>query len=216
MTCDHSRPYSGAARYLRDRGQLRLVVVCDGCGAVRLVVGELDYRPRARLLVCHLAELTARELGLGQSQLKRVRLAALICDIARAQIPQAILNKRGPLTDEEWVTVHRHPEMGAALLSSASFDDVREWILCYRERPDGHGYPRGLTGEQIPLEARILSVCDAYAAMTCDRPHQAARAHGDACTELLLGAGTQFDATVVDAFLCASPRRSLRLEHAAA
>lgn len=216
MSCDHSVPHSGAARYLRDSGRLRLAVVCEGCGFERIVLGEVNYRPRGRRLVGHLAELTARELGLGEPQLVRVRLAALICDIGREEIPEAILNKRGPLTDDEWLAVRRQPELGAALLSGAGLDDIREWILYRRERVDGRGYPRGLSGGEIPLEARILAVCDAYAAMTSEAPHSAARPHEDACAELSRCAATQFDATVVNAFIRAAAERNLRLEPAAA
>jgi HD-GYP domain-containing protein (c-di-GMP phosphodiesterase class II) len=216
MTCDHSAPYSGAARYLHERGRLRMALVCDRCGAERIVLGEIDYRPSGRRLVGHLAELTARELGLEERQLARVRLAAMICDIGRDQIPAEILNKRGPLTDEEWVAVRRQPELGAAMLSAAGFDDIREWILCRRERPDGGGYPRGLAGDQIPLEARILAVCDAYAAMTSNRPHRVARSHENACAELSRCAGTQFDSGVVTAFVRASLLRDLRLTRVAA
>jgi HD-GYP domain-containing protein (c-di-GMP phosphodiesterase class II) len=216
MTCDHSAPHSGAARYLHERGRLRLALVCDRCGAERAPLGELDYRPRGRRLVGHLAELTARELGLTEHQLTRVRLAAMICDIGRDQIPAEILNKRGPLTDEEWIAVRRQPELGAAMLSGAGFDDIREWILCRRERPDGGGYPRGLAGDQVPLEARILAVCDAYAAMTSDRPHRVARSHENACSELWRCAGSQFDTDVVRAFVRASVRRDPRLARVAA
>ena len=216
MTCDHSGPWTGAARYLHDRGRLRLALFCDRCGDERVVLREFEYRPSGRRLVGHLAELTARELGLAEQQLARVRLAALICDIGRDQIPAEILNKRGPLSDEEWNAVRRQPEIGAAMLSGAGFDDIREWILCRRERPDGGGYPRGLAGEQIPLEARILAVCDAYAAMTSNRPHRVARSHEDACAELSRCAGTQFDSRVVGAFIRASLLRDLRLTRVAA
>jgi HD-GYP domain-containing protein (c-di-GMP phosphodiesterase class II) len=216
MTCDHSAPHSGAARYLHERGRLRLALVCDRCGAEREVLGELDYRPSGRRLVGHLAELTARELGLAEHQLTRVRLAAMICDIGRDQIPAEILNKRGPLSHDEWLAVRRQPELGAAMLSGAGFDDIREWILCRRERPDGGGYPRGLPAEQIPLEARILAVCDAYAAMTSNRTYRVARSHENACAELWRCAGTQFDAGVVRAFVRASVRRDLRLARLAA
>lgn len=216
MTCDHSAPHSGAARFLRDRGRLHLAVVCDSCGIERIVIGELDYRPNGRRLVGHLAELTARQLGLIETRIERVRLAALICDAGRNQIPEAILNKRGPLTDEEWLMVRRQPEIGAALLTAEGLDDIREWILCHRERHDGRGYPRGLQGAEIPLEARILAVCDAYAAMTSDRPHRVALVHAEACAELSRCAGTQFDELVVAAFIESTVRRNRRLEHAAA
>jgi len=216
MLCDHSASYSGGARYLREARQLLLVLVCDACGAERAELGKVDYAPNPRRLVGHLAELTARELGLGEEQTARVRFAALVCGVGRDQISPEILGKQGPLTEEEWVEVRRQPELGAALLSDVSLDDIREWILCHRERPDGSGYPRGLVGEQIPLEARILAVTDAYTAMLSDRPHRAGRDHREACLELLRCAGTQFDVAVVEAFLSASLRRNPQLARAAA
>ncbi len=167
----------------------------------------MNYRPRARVAVRQLAELTAAELGLAGGRVARVRLAAQLCDVARGQIPPQILNKRGPLTRQEWIEVRRQPELAAALLSDTSFDDIREWILSRRERVDGTGYPRGLRGEQIPLEARILAVPEAYVAMTTpDRAHAPTLDHAGAVLELLSCAGTQFDAAVVDAFVRASAR----------
>jgi HD-GYP domain-containing protein (c-di-GMP phosphodiesterase class II) len=134
----------------------------------------------------------------------------LLCDVGRDQIPGEILNKRGPLDDREWEQVRCQPELGAALLSDVSFDDIREWIRCHRERPDGRGYPRGLTGDQIPLEARIVAVIDAYTAMRGDRPYRPVRKHEDACDELQRCAGSQFDAAVVQAFLSVTARREQR------
>ena len=151
--------------------------------------------------------MTGRELGLSEPTIARVRLAALLCDVGRDQIPREILNKQGPLDDQEWAQIRRQPELGAALLSDVSFDDIREWIRCHHERPDGRGYPRGLVGDQIPLEARIVAVIDAYTAMTSDRPYRAARNHEDACGELRRCAGSQFDAGVVQAFLSVTARR---------
>ncbi len=214
--CDHSGPHSGASRYLRGSGTLRLVLVCDTCGAERGEMGSVGYRPRARRFVGHLAELTARELELGDGQIARVRLAAMVCDVGRDQIPAEILEKRGPLTAEEWIEVRRQPELGAAVLSDASFDDIRDWVLTRRERPDGRGYPRGLRGEKIPLEARILAVVEAYVSMTSDRAHRPVRDHDDAITELEGFAGTQFDAAVVEAFARASARRAPQLASTAA
>ena len=201
VACDHSGAHNGEARYLREAGQLRLVLVCDACGAECAELQRVGYRPDARCVDGHLAELTARELGLSEPKIARVRLAALLRDVGRDQISHEILNKQGPLNDQEWAEVRRQPELGAALLSGVSFDDIREWIRCHHERPDGRGYPRGLVGGQIPLEARIVAVIDAYTAMTSDRPYRAARDHQDACDELRLCAGTQFDAAVVQAFV---------------
>lgn len=187
---------------------MRLVLVCDGCGAERGELGTIGYRPRGRRLVGHLAELTARELGLGEARIARVRLAAMICDVGRDQIPSEILNKRGPLTREEWTEVRRQPALGAALLSDTSFDDIRDWILSRRERVDGGGYPRGLRGEEIPLEARILAVAEAYVAMTGESAHAPVREHEHAVAELLTCADVQFDSAVVHAFVLASARRA--------
>jgi HD-GYP domain-containing protein (c-di-GMP phosphodiesterase class II) len=216
MRCDHSAPHSGASRYVRKAAQLRLVLVCDQCGSERAELDRIAYRPHGRRLIGQLAELTARELRLGEAQVARVRLAALICDVGRDQIPPEILNKRGPLTTDEWVEVRRQPELGSALLSDASFDDIRAWILSLRERPDGRGYPRGVSGEQIPLEARILAVAEAYVAMTTDRPYRVRRDQNDAIDELLWCAGTQFDALVVQAFVDALHRGDTHLTTAAA
>ena len=182
-------------------------MVCDGCGAECGELGRLGYRPHGRRLVGQLAEGTARELGLDEAHISRVRLAAMVCDVGRDQIPPEILGKRGPLTEDEWIEVRRQPELGAALLSDASFDDIRDWIVSRRERVDGYGYPAGLAGEAIPLEARILAVADAYVAMTSDRAHRRARDHEQATRELVDCAGTQFDSAVVAAFVRACDRR---------
>ncbi len=112
--------------------------------------------------------------------------------------------------------VRRQPELGAALLSDVSFDDIREWILCHHERPDGRGYPRGLSGDQIPVEAKIVAIVDAYAAMTSERPYRVALDHAGSCEELRRCAGTQFDAEVVQAFLAAARLRPRRAAAAAA
>jgi HD-GYP domain-containing protein (c-di-GMP phosphodiesterase class II) len=210
MACDHSASHSGAARLLSGARQLQLLLVCDACGVELAQLERIDYYPSPRRLSGHLAELTARELGLAEEQIARVRFAALVCDMGRDHIPPGILNKRGVLSAEEWAEVRRQPELGAALLSDVSLDDIREWILCHRERPDGTGYPRGLLGDQIPLEARILAVADAYSAMISDRPYRPRHDHRGACRELLRCAGTQFDLGVVDAFLRASVQGSLQ------
>ena len=105
--------------------------------------------------------------------------------------------------------MYTHPEIGARLLSRPEFDDLRAWILAHHERPDGLGYPRGLSADEIPLEARILAVADAYEAMTADRVYRPALGEAAARAELEAGAGTQFDADVVAA-LPARARRGPR------
>jgi HD-GYP domain-containing protein (c-di-GMP phosphodiesterase class II) len=215
MACDHSASHSGGARYLRGASQLQLMLVCDQCGAERVQLGRVDYHLEPRRLVVQVAELIARALELSDDQAGRVRFAALVCGIGRDQIPDSILSKPGPLTEQEWAEVQRQPELAAALLSHVSLEDIREWILCHRERPDGSGYPRGLRGEQIPLEARILAVADAYTAMVSHRAYRPRRGHQAACQELIRCAGTQFDVEVVKAFLRASLDSGPRLGRAA-
>ena len=114
--------------------------------------------------------------------------------------------KPGPLTDDEWMQMRRHPELGARILSSRELDDVREWILAHHERPDGAGYPKGLTADEIPLEASIVAVADAFEAMTSDRVYRPWHAPDAAREELLDNAGSQFSEEVVEALLRALDR----------
>jgi diguanylate cyclase (GGDEF)-like protein/putative nucleotidyltransferase with HDIG domain len=147
------------------------------------------------------AEMMARELGLTEERVERVRLAGLLHDIGKIGISDRVLSKPGPLDPDEWQEMRTHPEIGARLLSRAEFEDLRAWILAHHERPDGLGYPNKLSGDEIPLEARILAVGDAYEAMTADRCYRPALGESAARAELEAGAGTQFDALVVAAFL---------------
>ena len=128
--------------------------------------------------VARYAELMARELGLEEERVERVRLAGVLHDIGKIGISDRVLTKPGPLDKSEWQEMYTHPEIGARLLSRPEFADLREWILAHHERPDGLGYPRGLRADQIPIEARILAVADAYEAMTADRCYRAGAGRG--------------------------------------
>jgi len=154
------------------------------------------------------AELMARELGLSEPRVGRVRLAGLLHDVGKVGVPDAILLKPGKLTDEERKVIIRHPELGAQILEHPSLADVQAWVLAHHERPDGTGYPRGLFGPELPLEARIVAVADAYEAMTSDRSYRDAIGHAAARAELERCAGTQFDAAVVRAFLAVLEREA--------
>jgi diguanylate cyclase (GGDEF)-like protein/putative nucleotidyltransferase with HDIG domain len=149
------------------------------------------------------AELMARELDLEEEHVERVRIAGVLHDIGKIGIPDSVLSKPGPLDAEEWQEMYTHPEIAARLLSPPEFEDLRTWILAHHERPDGAGYPHGLSGDEIPLEAHILSVADAYEAMTADRVYRPSLGAETARAELEAGAGSQFDARVVSAFLSA-------------
>ena len=111
--------------------------------------------------------------------------------------------------------MRRHPEIGARILGGSGLDDIREWVLAHHERPDGGGYPRGLSDKEIPLEAKILAVGDAYEAMTADRVYRRSIGDSAARDELRAGAGTQFDPRVVLAFLRALEREGLERAGAA-
>jgi diguanylate cyclase (GGDEF)-like protein/putative nucleotidyltransferase with HDIG domain len=147
------------------------------------------------------AEMMAAKLGFAPDHVERVRLGGMLHDIGKIAVPDSILRKPGPLTEEEWAEMRKHSEIGAQMLGASALHDIREWVVAHHERPDGRGYPHGLEGEDIPIEARILAVADAYEAMTADRPYRAALGEDEAREELLRGAGSQFDAVVVEAFL---------------
>jgi diguanylate cyclase (GGDEF)-like protein/putative nucleotidyltransferase with HDIG domain len=142
----------------------------------------------------------ARSLGLDEGRVERIRAAGVLHDIGKLGVADAILKKPGPLTPEEWTEMRRHCELGARILAHANLADIASWVLAHHERLDGHGYPQGLVGEAIPLEARILAVADAYEAMTADRAYRAAMSPAAARAELRRASGGQFDPAVVDAF----------------
>ncbi|HTU78014.1 MAG TPA: diguanylate cyclase [Solirubrobacteraceae bacterium] len=147
------------------------------------------------------AEMMARELGLSEERVARVHLAGRLHDIGKVGVPDRILSKPAKLTDEEFTVIQRHPDLGAQILEHPSLADVRAWVGAHHERPDGRGYPLGLSAQQIPIEARILAVADAYEAMTSDRAYSASVGQAEACAELERCAGTQFDPRVVQALL---------------
>ena len=186
---------------------------------VRALADVVDARDRATgshsQAVGRYAAAIARELGLPDEVIERVRFGGIVHDVGKIAVPDAVLRKPGWLSAEDWQEMRRHPEVGARILKGAKLSDVSEWVLAHHERPDGTGYPHGLAGLEIPLEARILAVADAYEAMTSDRVYRAALPAEDARAELERCAGTQFDRLVVDAFLrvLSSPAelRGLRL-----
>ena len=151
--------------------------------------------------VAALAEGVGRRLGLGKSALRRLRRAAELHDIGKVAVPDSILVKPGALEEEEWALMREHTVIGERILSAApALSAVARIVRAAHERVDGAGYPDGLCGEAIPLEARIVFVCDAFDAMTSARPYDPQRSPAAAVAELRRGAGTQFDARVVEAF----------------
>jgi diguanylate cyclase (GGDEF)-like protein/putative nucleotidyltransferase with HDIG domain len=173
--------------------------------AAMLLAETLDVRDvgtaRHSETVGHYAHAIARALGLPDPRVERIRAAGVLHDIGKLGVADAVLKKPGPLTPAEWEEMRRHAELGARILSHANLRDVSGWVLSHHERVDGGGYPDGLAGDAIPIEARILAVADAYEAMTADRPYRPAMTPAAAEAELLRCAGRQFDAEVVAAFL---------------
>jgi HD-GYP domain-containing protein (c-di-GMP phosphodiesterase class II)/putative methionine-R-sulfoxide reductase with GAF domain len=141
-------------------------------------------------------------LGLEGNDLKRLELGALFHDIGKIGIPTSILLKPGPLTAEERSIMEMHPELGERILEPIDrLAEVRTIVRSCHERWDGAGYPDGKAGEEIPLEARIILVCDAFHAMTTDRPYRKRLTVDEGCRRIHAGSGTQFDPAVVDVFL---------------
>jgi HD-GYP domain-containing protein (c-di-GMP phosphodiesterase class II) len=146
----------------------------------------------------------ARRMGLPPVVVDEVRRAAQLHDIGTIAIPAEILRKPGPLTDDEWAFIRQHTIIGARVLAAApALRRVATLVRMSHERWDGGGYPEGLAGEQVPLAARIVALCDAYDAMVSPRTYRTAMSHADALDEVRRCSGSQFDPAVVEAFLAA-------------
>ncbi|HTX63109.1 MAG TPA: diguanylate cyclase [Acidimicrobiales bacterium] len=147
------------------------------------------------------AAAVAHDLGLDEDVRRRCGLAARLHDIGKVAVPDAVLEKEGALTPEEWELVRVHPEKGRLVVALAGLDDVADVILQHHERVDGGGYPRGLRGDEIRIEARVLSVCDTFAAMRAARPYRPALSRTQARAALRELRGTQLSAAIVDVFV---------------
>ena len=216
---DHADQAMYAAKHL---GRDRTVVFSDGVldaarddapteqlQAVVVLAEALDLRDAGTAAhsqtVGRLCAAIAIELGLAPERVDRIRTAGLLHDVGKVGVPDQILRKPGTLTDAEYDEMRKHAELGARMVDAAGMHDIAVWVRAHHERPDGRGYPRGLAGDAIPQESRILAVCDAYEAMVSDRPYRRAPGHAFAVEELRRCSGTQFDADVVEALLAALP-----------
>jgi len=178
---------------------------------------EIDRRECGTALhsqvVARYAELAARELRLPEDVVEDVRLAGLLHDVGKSAVPDAIVSKPAALDEAEWTAMSHHPRLGAALLDDAGLDEVREWILCHHERPDGKGYPRGLRGDDIPELARIISVADTYDVMTARDSYRAPVSSYDAIQELRRVAGEQLDERFVEIFIELLEGKDVSFQH---
>jgi HD-GYP domain-containing protein (c-di-GMP phosphodiesterase class II)/putative methionine-R-sulfoxide reductase with GAF domain len=161
-----------------------------------------EYTSTHARWITDLALRVGEELGLGTAELKGLELGALFHDIGKIGIPSSILLKPGPLTPEERAVIETHPILGERILQPIEqLEQVRRIVRSCHERWDGGGYPDRLKGEEIPVESRIIIACDAFHAMTTDRPYRAALDANEARRRLEEAAGTQFDPRVVEALL---------------
>ena len=157
--------------------------------------------------VSRYSEALARAINLPEADVERIKIGAMLHDIGKIGIPETVLKKPGKLTDEEWEIMKQHPTIGAEKVLAPN-EALREFIPIvkhHHERLDGKGYPDKLSGEQIPLEARIVSVADAYHALVSDRPYRKGMPIEKACAILQEGAGVQWDSDLVRAFIAIAP-----------
>ncbi|MHB9052802.1 MAG: diguanylate cyclase [Thermoleophilia bacterium] len=172
-------------------------------GTIKVLAAALDakdsYTANHSREVQELALKIAKKMGIGSSRMVALKMAALVHDIGKVAVPDAILNKPGPLDKSEWTIIQEHPRMGMLILKEAShLTPILPVVLYHHERYDGLGYPEGRTGDAIPLLSRILCTADAYSAMTSSRSYRKAMEPGQAWHAIKQGRCRQFDPDVVD------------------
>ncbi len=151
--------------------------------------------------VSKICEAVARRLGLSRVEIGEIKTAGMLHDVGKTEISEGLLNKIGQLDDAEWQRIKEHSAIGCDIVGSIDgFSRVAGFVLEHHERWDGTGYPNGLRGNKISLQARIIAVADAFDAMTSDRPYKKAVGTAEALAEIQAKAGTQFDPGVVWAF----------------
>jgi len=198
-----------------DPYKLYLLLQATDMSTIEAMAAAVDAKGRrypgfSKAVMIHAVAL-AEKLGLSAREQDDVRIASLLHDIGKLGISDAVLNKREPLTEEEFEIIRSHPSIGYAIIQRSShLQSMLPGILYHHEWWDGKGYPNGLKGEDIPLIARIIAVADSYHAMMTERPHCGARMPEDAKAELRLCAGTQFDPAVVDVFLSILEEEAVR------
>lgn len=190
-------PMSGASQY---RGRARIVHVSDReIRAHNGRVGELCVR-------------IGRQLGMTAAEQRVLARSGLLHDIGKLGIPGSILHKHDPLDDSEWNLMRTHPEVGLRILQWAGhFERSLLAVLHHHERMDGSGYPHGLVGDAIPIEARVVAVADMYDVLTSDRPYRRARTEREARRVLEAEAGSHLDPHIVGALLQSLDNRGPRL-----
>ncbi len=192
-----------AEREARIQNALALTTAYRGTAHLmaELLTASHEYTGRHSRSVVVLSHQVAERLGLSEREVREVELGALLHDIGKLSVPNAIINKPGELTEEEWELMRAHTSEGQRMLSQIGglLGEVGRVVRSHHENFDGSGYPDGLAGEEIPIAARVISACDAFNAMTTDRSYKPAMTVSEAIEELERCAGTQFDPRVVEA-----------------
>lgn len=205
-----SKPFEPSILRARIRSQLRLKRLTDQLDRTEnvifmmaLAIEEKDPYTEGHIRRMSIySEQLAIACGLNETKVRAIRYGGFLHDIGKIGVSEAILCKPGPLTPEEQLQMRQHPEIGARIISPMRFArDVAPIIRGHHERWDGTGYPDQLTGEDIPIGARIVSIVDAYDAMTTDRPYRAALSELEAMNRLWAGSGTQFDPHILAIFV---------------
>ena len=202
MTALHSMPAPGQTGVDRRASRVEAPTLKSLMSALR---AHDPYTYRHSLRTVRLSLLLGRACGVSAAALRVLGLGAVVHDLGKVFIPGEVLHKEGKLNDEEWEAIRRHPADGARLLLGVSArPEVCRVVAEHHERWDGCGYPSGLGGEEIDLNARVVAVADAFDAMTSERPYRPAAGFEAAAAELERCAGTQFDPEIVLSFLRAS------------
>jgi putative nucleotidyltransferase with HDIG domain len=173
---------------------------------IRALVSAIDARDRFMKghsdTVARLAVMTARRLGWSNEDLEMLELASLLHDVGKILIPENVLTKTDPLSPDEWKTIQTHPYHGARIVKSMEpLNRIVPWVYHHQERWDGNGYPDGLSSNAIPAGARIIAVGEAFTVMTTEQPQRKARSLDEALSEIVKGAGSQFDPEAASAFV---------------
>lgn len=171
--------------------------------SIKATMSEKNYATRAHAdRMAKYSRKLGEELALPLRALDEIELVSTLHDIGKISLDVNILNKPGPLSEEEWREIRKHPEVGFRIANATpELRHLSEYILCHHERWDGKGYPQGLTGEDIPLVSRIIAITDAFDAMTQDRPYRKTLTEENAAAEILRNAGTQFDPNLTYIFI---------------
>ncbi len=190
----------GHASRLREPRGMRLQSFVESFA--QLVDSRFNFTVGVSGRVARLAESLGKSIGLEDARIKQIRMAALLHDIGQLSVSERIMAKPGILSVEELDVLRLHPVHSHDVVSGiAGLEEVADWVAAHHERPDGRGYPEARPLDEIPIEARILGVCDAYVALTSDRPHRKAMEPVEAMRQLRAASGTQLDKDLVEVFL---------------